>query len=130
VVELPAPDREVREAVARRELAAKGVEPDPALVEFFAARPAESVRLLLAQVHRVLNAAEARQVPPGVALAREVLDGVSPAPAAEAPAAQPRRSGSHRLSGIVAPTAGGARSREKMVWEWPDLADRLIEDWR
>src|SRR6185503_4885195 len=34
VVELPAPDREVREAVARRELAAKGGEPDSDLVEF------------------------------------------------------------------------------------------------
>jgi hypothetical protein len=30
----------------------------------------------------------------------------------------------------VAPTVGGARSREKMVWEWPDLSDRVLEDWR
>ncbi len=130
VVELPAPDREVREAVARRELGSKGAEPDAALVEFFAARPAESVRVVLAQVHRVLNAAEARQSPPGVALAREVLDGIAPAPAPEPPAAQPRRHGAPRLSGIVAPTAGGARSREKMVWDWPDVTDRVIEDWR
>jgi chromosomal replication initiator protein len=130
VVELPAPDREVREAVARRELGSKGAEPDAALVEFFAARPAESVRVVLAQVHRVLNAAEARQSPPGVALAREVLDGIVPAAAPEPPAAQPRRPGAHRLSGIVAPTAGGARSREKMVWDWPDVTDRVIEDWR
>jgi chromosomal replication initiation ATPase DnaA len=131
VVELPAPDREVREAVARRELASKGAAADAALVEFFAARPAESVRVVLAQVHRVLNAAEARQSPPGVALAREVLDGIVPAAAPEPPpAAQPRRSGAHRVSGIVAPTAGGARSREKMVWDWPEVADRVIEDWR
>ncbi len=131
VVELPAPDREVREAVARRELGSKGAEPDAALVEFFAARPAESVRVVLAQVHRVLNAAEARQSSPSVALAREVLDGIVSAAAPEPPAAaQPRRQGAHRLSGIVAPTAGGARSREKVVWDWPDVTDRLIEDWR
>jgi chromosomal replication initiator protein len=138
VVELPLPDREVREAVARRELASKGAEPDAALVDFFAARPSESVRVLLAQVNRVLNAAEARQIPPTIALAREVLDGVAPAPAPEpapepaaAPApASPRRPATHRVSGIVAPTAGGARSREKMVWEWPDLGDRVIEEWR
>jgi chromosomal replication initiator protein len=130
VVELPAPDREVREAVARRELGSKGAEPDAALVEFFAVRPAESVRVVLAQVHRVLNAAEARQSPPGVALAREVLDGIVPAAAPEPPAAPPRRHAAHRLSGIVAPTAGGARSREKMVWDWPDVTDRVIEDWR
>ena len=128
VVELPAPDPEVREGVARRELASKGAEADAGLVEFFAARPVDSVRVLLAQVHRVLNAAEARQAPPGMALAREVLDGVMPAPE---PAAQPsRRPATPRVSGVVAPTAGGARSREKMVLDWPDVADRVIEDWR
>jgi chromosomal replication initiation ATPase DnaA len=131
VVELPAPDREVREAIARRELGSKGGEPDAALVEFFAVRPAESVRVVLAQVHRVLNAAEARQNPAGVALAREVLDGIAPPAAPEPPAAaQSRRHGAQRLSGIVAPTAGGARSREKMVWDWPEVTDRVIEDWR
>jgi len=131
VVELPAPDREVREAVAGRELASKVGAPDPALVEFFATRPVDSIRVLLSQVHRVLNAAEARQCPPGVALAREVLDGIVPVPAPEpTPAAQPRRSAAHRVSGVVAPTAGGARSREKMVWEWPTVTDRAIEDWR
>ena len=131
VVELPAPDTEIREAVARRELASKAGEPDPALVEYFAARPVDTVRLLLAQVHRVLNAAEARQCPAGVALAREVLDGIVSAPLPDpAPVPQPRRAGTNRLSGIVAPTAGGVRSREKMVWEWPEVADRVIEDWR
>jgi hypothetical protein len=100
-------------------------------VEFFAARPVDSVRVLLAQVHRVLNAAEARQSAPGVALAREVLDGVVTPPASEPPPAAPvRRPGAQRLSGIVAPTAGGARSREKMVLEWPEVADRVIEEWR
>ena len=131
VVEVPGPEREVREEVARRELRAKVAEPDPGLVEFFATRPVESVRVLLAQLQRLLNAAEARHAHPSVVLAREVLDGVPPGPPAEEPAAaQPRRAGAHRTSGIVAPTAGGARSREKMVWEWPELGDRLIEDWR
>jgi hypothetical protein len=30
----------------------------------------------------------------------------------------------------VAPTAGGVRSREKMVWSWPEIGDRLVEEWR
>ena len=131
VVELPEPDREVREAVARRELASKSAEPDAALVEFFATRPVDSIRGLLVQVHRVLNAAEARQSQPDLALAREVLDGVVPVQAPELAEPPPsRRTSTHRLSGIVAPTAGGARSREKMVWDWPHVADRTIEDWR
>ncbi len=131
VVELAAPDREVRERVAARELAAKTGAGDEALVDHLAARPVESIRMLVAQLQRVLNAAEARSVPPSVALAREVLDGLPPGPPAEAPAKGPaRRPSGQRSSGIVAPTAGGARSREKMVWDWPELADRLLEDWR
>ncbi len=131
VVELAAPDREIREQVAARELTAKTGAADEALVDYLAARPVDSVRMLVAQLQRVLNAAEARSVPPSVALAREVLDGVPPGPPAQAPATgQARRPSGQRSSGIVAPTAGGARSREKMVWDWPELADRLLEDWR
>ena len=40
-----------------------------------------------------------------------------------------RRSGPTRTSGVVA-SLGGIKSREKTVWEWPDAADRVIEDWR
>ena len=131
VVDLSAPDREVRERIVARELEAKIGEAEPGLVDHMAARPADSVRMLLAHLQRVLNAAEARHVPPTVGLAREVLDGVMPARPVEATdAGRPRRPPGQRSSGIVAPTAGGARSREKMVWEWPELADRLLEDWR
>jgi chromosomal replication initiator protein len=129
VVELPPPDREVRDRIVVRELQAKPGAADPSLADHLAARPVDSIRLLVSQLQRVLNAAEARSVAPSVALAREVLDGVLPGQAPEAQATQPRRPGS-RSSGIVAPTAGGARSREKMVWEWPELADRLLEEWR
>jgi chromosomal replication initiation ATPase DnaA len=129
VVELPAPDRDVRERIVARELQAKTGAAEPSLVDHLAARTVDSIRILVAQLQRVLNAAEARSVTPSVALAREVLDGVLPGQAPDPQATQPRRPGS-RSSGIVAPTAGGARSREKMVWEWPELADRLLEEWR
>jgi chromosomal replication initiator protein len=125
VVELPAPDPEVREALVVRELAARAGQVEPELATYLASRPAESVRVLVAQLQRVLNAAEARHQAPTAALAREVLDGVAPAAAAPA-----RKPGAGRSSGIVAPTAGGARSREKTVWDWPEIGDRLIEEWR
>jgi hypothetical protein len=87
--------------------------------------------MLVAQVQRVLNAAEARSIPPSVGLAREVLDGVAPGSPDDARAGgRARRPSGPRSSGIVAPTAGGVRSREKMVWEWPELGDRVLEDWR
>ncbi|HKU62651.1 MAG TPA: DnaA/Hda family protein [Gemmatimonadales bacterium] len=123
VVELPVPDPEVREAVVGRELSARVGVVDAELAAYLASRPADSVRVVVAQLQRVLNAAEARGAPATAALAREVLDGAVPPP-------PPRKPGPGRSSGIVAPTAGGARSREKTVWEWPEIGDRLLEEWR
>ena len=60
---------------------------------------------------------------PSAGLAREVLEG--PMSGSE------RKSGAtRRSSGIVVTTSGGVKSAEKMVWDWPDLADRLMEDLR
>ncbi len=121
VVDLPAPDRELRQRAIERLLGARLDGVDPELAAYIAARPADSMRSALGLVQRVLNAAEAQQAHPTAALAREVLEG----PVIRAP----RRTGS-RSSGVLAPTAGGIRSREKMVWDWPDVAARLIEEWR
>jgi hypothetical protein len=30
----------------------------------------------------------------------------------------------------VVSSLGGIKSREKMVWEWSDVADRVIEEFR
>ncbi len=125
VVELPAPDQEIRERAIARELEARLGVADVELTGYLASRPADSVRAVQGLLQRVLQAAEAKQVPPTPALAREVIEGVPRRPS--------RHSGPRsisRSSGIVAPTAGGARSREKMVWEWPVVGDRVVEDWR
>lgn len=119
VVELPAPDREVREAIVSRFLREKLGEAEPELAGYLAARPVETVRALLGLVQRVLAAAEAEQERPSTGLARQVLEG--------SPAGPARRSTGSRTSGLLSPT-GNLRSREKMVWDWPDIADRLIED--
>jgi chromosomal replication initiator protein len=119
VVELPAPDREVREAIVSRVLREKTGEADPELAGYLAARPVETVRALLGLVQRVLAAAETEQERPSTGLARQVLEG--------SPAGPARRSTGNRTSGLLSPN-GNLRSREKMVWDWPDIADRLIED--
>ena len=121
VVDLPAPDREMRQHVLQRALNGKGGAPDVELMEYLSSRPAESVRALHGLLQRVLNAAESKGVAPSAALAREVLEAPTPKP--------PRRSSAYRTSGIVAP-ASGARSREKVVWDWPDVGDRIVEEWR
>jgi chromosomal replication initiation ATPase DnaA len=122
VVELPAPDRDLRQRAIERLLAARLDGVDPELAAYIASRPADSMRSALGLVQRVLNAAEVQQVHPTAALARETLEGVTPRP--------PRRSIPVRVTGALAPTSGGIRSREKMVWEWPDAASRMIEEWR
>jgi hypothetical protein len=93
---------------------------DAALVDYLVDRPVESVRNLGALVQRVAEAAAAQDVAFSAGLAREVLEG--------APAPRPTKG--LRTSGIVVSSAGGVRSREKMVWDWPAAADRVIEELR
>lgn len=119
VVHLPAPEREVRQAVVERLLGARYERVDGELAGYLAGRPAESVRAVQAFVQRVEAAADARHVEPDVALAREVLEGAGPR--------APRPAGAVRTSGVG---ASGFRSHEKSVWEWPDIGERLIEEWR
>ena len=121
VVDLPAPDREIRHQVLERLLQAKLETPDAELLEYLESRPADSIRAVHGLLQRVLNAAEAQNTLPTTALAREVLEGTAPKP--------PRRPIVSRSSGVVAP-ASGARSREKIVWDWPDVGDRIVEEWR
>jgi chromosomal replication initiation ATPase DnaA len=122
VVTLEAPERELRLAVVERALAARVGSADPELAQYVAGRPAESPRAVLGLVQRVEQAAEARQTQVTAGLAREVLEGATERPA--------RKSGGRRSSGIVVTTSGGVKSPEKMVWDWPDTADRLLEDLR
>ncbi len=119
VTELAPPDRELRHALIHRQLGSGG-DVDVDLVDYLAARPADSVRAVLGLAQRVVSRAEAQGVPPSAALARELLEGVAPR--------TPRTTASVRTSGLVASPVGSVKSREKFVWRWPDPADRLVED--
>ena len=120
VVEIQGPDKELKRTALERQLKSQRVTTEAALVDYLVDRPVESVRNLGALVQRVVEAAAAQDGPVTAGLAREVLEG--------APA--PRRPTGARTSGIVVSSAGGVRSREKMVWDWPAAADRVIEDLR
>jgi chromosomal replication initiator protein len=121
VVDLPPPEREIRQQVVERLLQAKVGTVDPELAGYIGSRPAESVRAAQGLLQRVLNAAESQGAAPTAGLAREVLEGFA--------AKAPRKSATPRSSGVLAP-ASGVRSREKMVWDWPDVGDRIVEEWR
>ncbi|HTR20609.1 MAG TPA: DnaA/Hda family protein [Gemmatimonadales bacterium] len=122
VVELQEPDRELRQAVLARLLPAHQIGVDAALVAYLADRPADSVRALTAIVQRVAAAAAERDTPVTAAFARQVLEGGSQS--------ERRRTTGFRTSGLVVSSAGGIRSREKMIWDWPEPSDRIIEDLR
>jgi chromosomal replication initiator protein len=122
VTELKEPDRELKRSVLEPLLSQHGVTPDQALIDYLADRPVDSVRTLLGVVQRVVSAAAAQDAPLTAGLARDVLEGQSPHAGRRAPGARP--------TGIVVSNLGGVKSREKMVWDWPDIGDRLIEEFR
>ena len=118
VLELGAPDREAKLHEVARLLGSAAEDPD--LVEYLAARPAGSLREVQQLLQRLAGAVEERQTTLTLALARTLLEGTH----VEGP--RPPRRG----SGLMAPGSGAVRSREKMVDIWPDIAERLLEEWR
>jgi chromosomal replication initiator protein DnaA len=122
VAELKEPDRDVKRAVLERILTSQGVNPEPALIDYLADRPADSVRTLVGLVQRVVGAAAAQDGPLSAGLAREVLEGQAPR--------DTRRSSGFRTTGLVVSSLGGIKSREKVVWDWIDVPDRVIEEFR
>ena len=109
----------------KRLLSGSAASQDAALADYLAGRPADSVRAVQGLVARVLDEAAAQRVVPSPSLAREVLEVRDPVAGAAA-----RVSGPVRTSGIHAPGMGLLRSREKMIEEWPVLADRLMVELR
>jgi chromosomal replication initiation ATPase DnaA len=122
VVELPAADREVRTAVARRALEQRLGATDDAVIAYLAEQPDPSLHTLLEVVQRLAQEIEASGEGLGLGLARRVVEGQA--------AAVPRPARRSRSSGIVLSPLAGVRSPEKVVWRWPHVGDRLIEDWR
>jgi chromosomal replication initiator protein len=120
VVELQVPDQGLRERLYARFLTQTGQTSTPDLLAFLARRPAASVREIQGTVSRMVARAEAAGGAVTMALARVELDGVV------GPRLTPRFSVAASFSG----EDGFFLDDEKVVWEWPDLAARLIEEAR
>jgi chromosomal replication initiator protein len=117
VIELGIPDREARLEEVRRWLGPAASDAD--LVEYLASRQASSLREVQQLVQRVEAAADERGVPLTLENARRILDGD--------PSQQVRPT--RRGSGLIAPGSGALRSGEKMIESWPDIGERVIEEW-
>jgi chromosomal replication initiator protein len=137
VVEMGAPDPELRQRLAARLLADIAPAPAPELVAYVASRPAASVRELVGTVNRIAAEAGARGGEVTLAVARAALDDAEPMPPADV-AAQPAvpetapppaRPVTPRSAGIM-PGEPLFMDGEKMVLDWPDVAGRVIEELR
>ena len=117
VVGIQAPDRALREKLYARQLAQLAPGSEPALLELLADRPAASVREILGTVNRLVAAAELAGVPLSLALARAELEGAGSAPA-PAP------------STVLTAVDTFFLDDEKIIWDWPDVAGRAIEELR
>ena len=117
LVEIQPPDRALRERLYARFLSQVDPQPEEGLLEFLAERPAASVREIMGTVNRLVAAADLAGVPLTVDLAHAELEGAGSAPA-HAPAA----SGSSVDAFFL--------DDEKVVWDWPDVGGRAIEELR
>jgi chromosomal replication initiation ATPase DnaA len=120
VVELAAPDRLMRAEMLRRLLAAHQVAAADDVIEYLAARPADSARAVQGLVNRTLSRMDAATEPLTVQTARLAVEGRSQRPS--------------QLQAFSAPIPAGLdaimSSREKVVWDWPNVAERLVEEAR
>jgi chromosomal replication initiator protein len=117
LAELDAPDRALREKLYARLLGESGIAPAADLLGYLAERPMTSVRELIGVVHRLRAAADTSGTPLSLAAAQRELE-----PAGAAPVAPP-------------PTVRQAADvffldDEKIVWDWPDVVGRLVEEMR
>lgn len=117
VAELEAPDRALREKLFGRLLAQSGAAPAKDLLTYLADRPLGSVRELLGVVNRLQAAADTSGMALTLTAARQELE-----PAGTTATAPP--------STVRQAADVFFLDDEKIVWEWPDVTGRLVEEMR
>ncbi len=117
--EILPPDRPLREKLVARFLAGLGRPATPELLDVVCDPPVQSVRELIGVVNRLAAAADARGSVLDAAVAREELGLGASAGSVMAPTSMADGSGDRTFL-----------DRERVVWEWPDIGGRLIEELR
>ncbi|MDQ6612786.1 MAG: DnaA/Hda family protein [Gemmatimonadota bacterium] len=119
VVALQGPDRALRQRLISRWLLESGHDPLQSLVNWLADRDVTSVRELAGAVTQLTAHADLQCVPLTVELARSIMEGT---PTAVAIVSEPVSELSH-IDDFFQDT-------EKVLWDWPELSGRLIEELR
>ncbi len=119
VVGVQSPDRALRERLVNRWLLARGSEPSSELLALIADREVASVRELAGLVTRLSAAADLAAKPLTLELAQRELGLARTDVTAYTSPTQ--------LNGTIDDFFA---DREKVIWDWPDLGGRLIEEYR
>ncbi|MFI5310482.1 MAG: DnaA ATPase domain-containing protein [Gemmatimonadales bacterium] len=120
VVPIQAPDRALRERLFARFLTAAGRAHDESLLSVLGEPPVQSVREIIGVVNRLGAAADAAGSRISTQLARAELGMARETPQV---GVRPVAAGDDRRDPAFL-------DREKIVWEWPDVSARVIEDLR
>lgn len=153
VVEIRTPDATLRQRIYRHTLQRLGMPVPSDVLSYLARRESDDVRDIVATADELARAAQEAGSPVTLGFARRLLDDVpmtppigTPVPPAATPrtparvhAPTPASTPSIRLTPatppapvtpIVADVDTFFLDREKTIWEWPDLAGRVIEELR
>ena len=117
VVEIGQPDRELRGKLYARHFALRERSTTDDVLEYLADRSVSSVREIIGTVHRVCAAADVAGEAITLSFVRGELEGVAAAPAPV------RTRSDERVDPFFL-------DDEKIVWDWPDVTARLIEEIR
>jgi chromosomal replication initiator protein len=117
VVEIQPPDHALREKLYARYLAGAGERLDRPLIDYLASRSVASVAEMTGTVDRLLKAAAVVGVPLNASFARKELEGGTMAPV------PPRPSNGREADPFFL-------NEEKILWDWPDVTGRAIEEFR
>jgi chromosomal replication initiation ATPase DnaA len=114
VVNMQSPDRDLRERLYAKFLRDLGVEASPEMVSYLGDREVSSVREMIGTANRLVASAEVKGVPVTLRFARAELE--------------PDNGAAPRVSEFSDAADAFFLDREKVIWQWPDPALRLIED--
>jgi chromosomal replication initiator protein len=116
VVQMESPDRALRELLYSRFLEDLGVTPTGEMLAYLADRRVSSVREIIGAANRIVASAEVRAVPVTIGFIRAELE--------------PDEAESARAAALRTAADMFFLDSEKLVWQWPDAATRLIEELR
>ena len=114
VVNMQSPDRALCERLYAKFLKDLGVDVPADIVAYLADRGSTSVRAMIGTANRLVASAEVKGVPLTMRFVREELE--------------PDIGDTPRVSAMEQAVDSFFLDREKVLWTWPDVASRLIED--